>query len=238
MTKPIGLLTHEWAGAQGLQSVYLPETDSTNRVAKDNTTYSSLPRLLYITDHQTHGRGRGTHTWSDRARGEQLLSSWVFHKLRPFQHTSAQLFGLALYQAAQATFPKLSWSLKAPNDLYLENFKVAGLLIEMVSGMPLERIIIGLGFNIAGHPERVPPASHLIAYEPAALEVWYPFLAQLLDHFSWAADEAQRTQLSDPVRQQLLTALNRFPLLSEPYLSVDADGNLTTASRHIRWTEL
>ena len=122
--------TAEWAVTAGLVCISIPEITSTNDLAKDQAFEETEALSLYVTDHQTKGRGRGVKTWTDDEEGTALLSSWSFLLLKAPQPVLAPTLGLALFKAAQSTWLGLPWSLKAPNDLYLGDKKIAGLTNE------------------------------------------------------------------------------------------------------------
>jgi BirA family transcriptional regulator, biotin operon repressor / biotin---[acetyl-CoA-carboxylase] ligase len=66
----------------------------------------------------------------------------------PAPQTLSLVAGLALIEAAEIAAPGASLSLKWPNDLLLEDAKLAGVLLER-SG---ERIAVGIGVNLAAAP--------------------------------------------------------------------------------------
>src|SRR3989344_4221411 len=104
----IGRVSHEWAQVQKLKTFHFPVVDSTNTKAKAEAFMAdtlSEHLIVYFAEAQSSGRGRGTHTWSNANPGSQLLSTWSF----------------------------INFNLKAPNDLYINDKKVGGLLIETVS---------------------------------------------------------------------------------------------------------
>ena len=90
--------------------------------------------VLFLAAHQTNGRGRGANHWLDTGAGESLLSTWSLSVSSPPQAITGPRIGLALFAAATHAWPSLKFGLKAPNDLYLDGQKVAGLLVETVTG--------------------------------------------------------------------------------------------------------
>jgi hypothetical protein len=79
----------------------------------------------------------------------------------------APLVGLALYEAAHKTWPDVAFNLKAPNDLYVHDKKIAGILIEAVLGGPSGRdirVVVGLGFNVLSAPSEISHATCLKAH--------------------------------------------------------------------------
>ena len=84
----------------------------------------------------------------------------------PAPQTLSLVAGLALIEAADIAAPGRSLMLKWPNDLLLDEAKLAGILLER-SG---ERIAVGIGVNLAGAPaiEGRPTASLDGAISPQA----------------------------------------------------------------------
>lgn len=115
--------------------------DSTNSYAK--RTPSPYKRLL-ITNHQTSGKGRGNHSfYSPKDSG--IYMSLVYPKsfiyLEQYQYPI--LASCAIYKALQELF-NIEVKLKWVNDIYYDNAKVGGILVEDDE----EQLIIGIGLNI------------------------------------------------------------------------------------------
>lgn len=240
----IGQVTHHWAQAQKISSHYFPSINSTNLKAKaDAFTEDSFNEhmILYVADEQTAGRGRGQNTWSTAQSGSQLLSTWSFMIEKAPHPTVTPMIGLALYRAAVSTWPFLNWNLKAPNDLYLNEKKVGGLLLEILSQGEDQRLLIGLGFNVIASPAQVTSATSLVQNlseaTPLLAEDWISFLERLIFEFSFSL-QLSFEPMNSTSTQALLTALNKHPLLEGPYISLDEHGNLATASKRISWLEL
>lgn len=240
----IGQISHQWAEAQKIKSVYFKSTDSTNQQAKDKAFDEesfSEHLIIYIADQQTAGRGRGKNTWLSPHSGSQLLSTWSFMLDQPTLPIITPLVGLALYKAACATWPYLNWSLKAPNDLFIGEKKIAGLLLETISQGDDHRLLIGLGFNVIKSPNELNTAVSLThslpADTPLLAEDWLSFLERLVFEFSFSIQQSFEP-LNPSARQALLFTLNKNPLLTEEYTSVDESANLKTNSKNISWQEL
>lgn len=240
----IGKVTHQWAQTQKIKSYFSEKIESTNNQAKlDAFSEDALGEnlMLYITDQQTAGRGRGQNTWSQAALGSQLLSTWSVMMEEVPQPTLSPQIGFALYRAALATWPFLDWNLKAPNDLYLGSKKIAGLLLETISQGDDIRLLIGLGFNVIAAPQDVTTATCLIdelpPNTPLLAEDWLSFLERLLFEFVFAIQLAHEP-LNSTTQTGLLHALNQHPLLKEKYLLVDKHANLKTTSQSIAWSQL
>lgn len=240
----IGRVCYEWAIAQKLKSFHFPEIDSTNARAKAEAFNPSTLEehlVLYFAEAQKAGRGRGQNTWSNSSPGSQLLSTWSFMLQDHVQPVLSPLVGLAVYKAAVATWPFLDFSLKAPNDVYIGEKKVAGLLIETISQGDDIRLLIGLGMNVLSAPAEVKTSGSLVQslpkMAPLLAQDWITFLERFLFEVSIAIQLASEP-LDTTAQLSLLGALNRFPLLEEKYMSIDEDANLETESKSISWSNL
>ncbi len=240
----MGKFTADWAKARGLETIYQQQMGSTNDLAKEqafNEANFDQNIILYVTEHQSNGRGRNKNTWENAAPGTCLLSSWSFFmEDAPVPVTSPRT-GLALFKAASATWPFLPWSLKAPNDLYLGENKVAGLLLETITQGNDVRFIIGLGVNITASSEKIETATSLVENLPKGLpflgEDYIGFLDRLLFEFSLVI-EKQGDALNETEGASLVHALNLRMGETETYTSVAADGTIKSDLRTILWSSL
>lgn len=240
----MGKFTADWAKARGIETVYKPQMGSTNDLAKEEAFKESnfdQNIVLYVTEHQSTGRGRNKNIWENAAPGTCLLSSWSFFMEDAPVPVSSPRTGLALFKAASATWPFLPWSLKAPNDLYLGENKVAGLLLESITQGDDVRFIIGLGMNITAHTEKIETATSLVENLPNGLpmlgEDYIGFLDRLLFEFSLVI-EKQSDALNETEGASLVHALNLRMGETETYTSVAADGTLKSNLRTIPWSSL
>jgi len=241
----LGKTTHHWAQKQEIDSYYFTTLDSTNSKAKAeafNEHSFNKPLILYLAGHQSAGKGRGQNSWVSDPSGSQLLSTWSFMSGLVPQPIISPMMGLALYRAANASWPFLNWNLKAPNDLYINSKKVAGILLETVSQGDDHRLLLGLGINIISSPDFLPTTATSLAVElskdaPLLTEDWIAFLERLHFEFSFSL-QLSVAPMNTTSTHALLTALNKHPLLKEKYISVDEHGNLATAFKNTSWTEL
>ena len=240
----IGEITAKWAENNHVYVAYQKSVESTNDLAKEEAFEDALMSealCLYVTDHQTKGRGRGERQWDEGATGGALLCSWSYMVAAKPQPTLSCLAGLAVYRAASSTWPFLPWNLKAPNDLYIADKKVAGLLIENVSREDETRLIIGLGLNVfskPGLPTAISLAESLPEGVPLLGQDWSAFMDRLLFELTDAVSHCEEP-LTPTDQYSLLMALNFHPLLKEKYQSVDADGSLTFVSgKKAHWSQL
>ena len=249
----VHLVTEQWARTKKLNLFSAATVKSTNDWAKEQIQSSLtkkegqiLPAVcLFVAGHQTHGRGRGSNTWVDAKTGVALLSSWVFHLKNPPSSVTAPRAGLALARAAHASFPKLHLSLKAPNDLYCGNRKLAGLLLENIQQGNENWLVVGLGLNVWESPSIHGKFQATSLQESSLSEltpvIWQSFLERLLGElgqFQKVVERSESAVLETQERQELLHFLNQNPNLQSPYTEISAQGDLFSATGQIPWTEL
>jgi BirA family biotin operon repressor/biotin-[acetyl-CoA-carboxylase] ligase len=148
----------------------LSEIDSTNTELMRRARSGRAEPVLLVAEQQTAGRGRLGRGWHSAA-GESLTFSLAL-PLAP-----ADWSGLSLavgVSVAESLHPAIR--LKWPNDLWLEDRKLAGILIETASfgegGAGERYAVIGVGLNIAPRPAQglsTPPAAlrELLPYAEA-----------------------------------------------------------------------
>ncbi len=243
MNNQIALWTKEWADRSGLECWYAEEIESTNSVAKTEVGIggrSHLAPMLFVAAHQSAGRGRGTNTWTNTDGA--LLSSWSFHTQKSPQPIFAPLAGLAVYRACIKVWPQLKWSMKAPNDIYIGDKKVAGLLVETVQAGEERRAIIGIGFNGFSAPAEVLTAMSLAealgGKDKLTHADWQRFLQRTLVEFISTVSAGQNQSLLANDAKDIQEALNRRPNLESKIEKVGPGGELHTASGKINWQDL
>jgi BirA family biotin operon repressor/biotin-[acetyl-CoA-carboxylase] ligase len=149
--------------------------------------YQNLPEsgVLVWAHKQTKGRGQGTHEWLSEPGGLyfSLLLDPDFDVIQPVDL-------LVCFAEHFIGFASRKWGicpwLKPPNDVWVENRKLMGILIEnSFLGRKLEYCIMGVGINVnqsfAGRGLDFPAVSlrELIG-TPVDLE---PFLCELLQEW-------------------------------------------------------
>lgn len=126
--------------------------DSTNNEAKKISSLNQPPHF-FLAKSQTQGRGQGENTWLDVNKGGQLFATWSEQWPTPPQPHLTLVIGLALYKALKKNWPQLiHLNIKPPNDIYIGNKKIGGILTESLQQGSLYRLIIGLGLNITEKP--------------------------------------------------------------------------------------
>lgn len=133
----------------GNRLVYLPTVDSTNIQAMQLARQGSEEGVVVLTDSQTAGKGRQGRRWVD-IDGLNALSSTI---LRPFfpPYLLVMIASLAVVDAVADTCT-VHATIKWPNDVLIEERKVAGILIETSHNRSGQMVaVIGIGANVNGH---------------------------------------------------------------------------------------
>lgn len=132
----------------GSPHIVLDTVDSTNSRARA-LIQEGMPEGTVVTaTHQTAGRGRIDRSWVDRP-GQNLLVSYLLKPRRdPAEWGGVPLMaGLAVLRALR-TFAPLDLHLKWPNDVLVDDRKIAGILAESVTAGGIAWIITGVGVNL------------------------------------------------------------------------------------------
>lgn len=130
--------------------IHIDETDSTNRWLAEHRTEGQNPCVV-VADYQTAGRGCGTNKWESE-RGKNLLFSILFHPTeiainKQFVVSMAVANSIAAVVAKYVTSQAVS--VKWPNDIYVGDKKICGILIEnRLQGGVIKDSIIGVGLNV------------------------------------------------------------------------------------------
>ena len=143
--------------------VFLPSCHSTNEYASDLTkTSDAIEGTVVITNNQIAGRGQMGNRW-EAAPGENLTFSIV---LKPnFLKVEKQFLltmGVALGLEEYLNELKPGFSLKWPNDIYFDDKKIAGILIQnVIKSQYHETSIVGIGLNVNQKDFSYPSATSL-----------------------------------------------------------------------------
>ncbi|SEI42440.1 BirA family transcriptional regulator, biotin operon repressor / biotin-[acetyl-CoA-carboxylase] ligase [Dyadobacter sp. SG02] len=134
----------------GKKVIYLPTCHSTNDIAAEIVHAGLFEEgTVVITDNQVKGRGQRGTAWNANA-GENLTFSVVLTPgFLPIQEQFliSQVTALATraYLGSYVPDTKVKW----PNDIYMNNRKAVGVLIEnSLQGSRYATSIVGIGVNI------------------------------------------------------------------------------------------
>lgn len=122
----------------------LPQVDSTNTELMRRARAGRLEPVLLVTEEQTAGRGRLGRQWNSGALPGEVL---MFSLGLPLKMADWSGLSLAVgLSVVQSLHPELQ--LKWPNDVWLADRKLAGILIETTQINDTRYAVIGVGINI------------------------------------------------------------------------------------------
>ena len=133
-------------GALWTQIDVLAETPSTNAVVAAAAAGGQAEGLVVAAEYQSSGRGRLGRTWTTPPRSALLMSVL----LRPVTVEAARwpwlglLVPLAVAAAVRAV-AEVPAQVKWPNDVLVEDRKLAGILLERIEG---PAAVVGIGLNV------------------------------------------------------------------------------------------
>jgi BirA family biotin operon repressor/biotin-[acetyl-CoA-carboxylase] ligase len=138
---------------------YLETVESTNTWALENSFRSpaKLPMLVWARS-QTSGRGRGVNRW--HSQDGSLTFSIAVRSRHVAQNPAelpklALLAGIAVQSAIQPIIPAEDVRVKWPNDVFVSDRKLAGILVEIPKA-PATAAVIGIGLNVGNSLKGAP----------------------------------------------------------------------------------
>ena len=140
-----------------IKKFFLKSVRSTNFEIKKIKDERQLDNsIALITEIQTKGKGRGTNSWLS-SKGDLMCSLLINHKfnIKDFSKLNI-IISVYIIRVLKKKFNNLAFKIKWPNDIYLDQKKIGGILIEnSVKKNDIEYIIIGFGLNIASSPKNL-----------------------------------------------------------------------------------
>ena len=142
--------------------IHISETDSTNGYFREISCHSDA-NMVVVAEYQTAGKGCGSNTWESE-RGKNLTFSVLLHPTEiraSWQFRISEAVSVALCETLERYFRPLSPSdsspdsgeqevtIKWPNDIYVGDRKICGILIEnRLKGSTITDSIVGIGLNV------------------------------------------------------------------------------------------
>jgi len=128
---------------------YYPSVDSTNKQARILASEGYPEGTVVVAEMQTEGRGRRGRNWYSPA-GQGMYMSLILRPHIPLKEISriSLMIAVAVAETLQEELG-LPARIKWPNDILINNRKIAGILSEAITDMDgIEYIVIGIGLNI------------------------------------------------------------------------------------------
>ena len=141
------------------QKVYhFLRTDSTNIQARALAAEGALEGTLVVAEYQEKGKGRLNRLWQSPS-GKNLLFSLILRPEWPPQQAfyGTVLASVSLCRAIQE-IAGIEVGIKWPNDIYIGDKKLAGILTEFATDPDcIEYMVVGIGINCNWSPAKPPP---------------------------------------------------------------------------------
>ena len=129
--------------------IRLEEIDSTNRYLKNYREEGDEEMIVAVADYQAAGKGQGTHTWESEKGKNLLFSIKVYPHWIPVrrQFVLSMAGALAVKDALDSYVENIT--LKWPNDVYWNDQKISGTLIEnTIDSKGIKSCVFGIGLNV------------------------------------------------------------------------------------------
>ncbi len=137
------------------------EIGSTSDAARQAALAGEAPGWVLFAESQTAGRGRRDNRWIT-PKGQDLMFSLLLRPEAPagLWPRMTTLAALAICLAIEEELP-LRPQIKWPNDVYLGDRKVSGLLAEVVTAPSGLMLVLGIGLNV--NAREFPPEISAVA---------------------------------------------------------------------------
>ncbi len=128
--------------------VYFDEVASTNTYLAEHAAQFSMPTMI-VARNQTSGRGQRGNKWeSEPGKNITFSAIWKPEKFparNQFFISEATALAIVDVLASRSIEAQVKW----PNDIYVDNRKICGILIEhSLIGSNIRHSIIGAGLNV------------------------------------------------------------------------------------------
>jgi BirA family transcriptional regulator, biotin operon repressor / biotin---[acetyl-CoA-carboxylase] ligase len=148
-----------------------PRIDSTNNVVAQLAAAGESEGIAVLADEQTGGRGQYGRTWIAPPRSGVLLSVLLrppeLVARAPMLTACAAVSVCRLVRHETGRSARIKW----PNDVYVDDRKICGILVEGVR----DGFVVGIGLNVTLRPEEfdalgLPTATSLRAFTEKPLD--------------------------------------------------------------------
>lgn len=133
-------------------TIILEVTDSSNNYAKQLISEGKASHgTVVLTYCQEKGKGHAGNHWESEPKKNLLMSLVLFPEFLPAekQFYLSKIVSLALTDFLDEEIPNEKATIKWPNDIYVSDKKLAGILIEnSVSGHYMHSSVVGIGLNL------------------------------------------------------------------------------------------
>ena len=174
----------------GSTTYYIDDCTSTQDILKNLLSENNPIGTAVIADRQSQGRGRHGNTWVDTGH-PQLFTSISLKPTFPTRQLPMINLLIALC-AVEVLNTKCNIDrihVKWPNDIYLKQKKVGGILSELIQIKKETTIVIGFGLNLSGSFKNTPLENKATSFLEHKYHIerfgffwhWIEFINEILD---------------------------------------------------------
>ena len=134
-----------------LKYIHLEQIDSTNAYLQRQQSECNIRNWIVSADEQTAGKGMGSNGWESEVGKNLTFSLAVDMSFLPAerQFLLSEAVPLGIVEVLDKLLPVEKLSIKWPNDIYYQNRKMAGILINStIKANMMDISIIGIGLNV------------------------------------------------------------------------------------------
>ena len=195
-----------------LKYVHLEQIDSTNAYLQRQQSEADIRNWVVGADEQTAGKGMGNNGWESEVGKNLTFSLALDVSFLPAerQFLLSEAVPLGIIEVLDGILPAEKLSIKWPNDIFFENRKLAGILINStIKANMMDVSIIGIGLNVNQiHFQDWP--THPISMKMISGKDYdlQPLLEQIAEHILIKVEQLK----SDPtvIEQNYLKRLFRY----------------------------
>ncbi len=195
----------------GKNIYYLPSCRSTNDFAADLlTNQTPMEGTAVITSSQTSGRGQRGNGWESEPHQNLTFSLILYPSfILPIQQFELTMVVSVAIVKALATWISNELTIKWPNDIYVGNQKIAGILIEnQIQGQQMSASVVGIGLNVNQKVFQAPLATSLCNIVGKTFELNTVFERVLLSIEEYY--ELWKVQGNRTIKSRYLNSLYRY----------------------------
>lgn len=133
-----------------MKKIYFDEIDSTQIFAKEKAKLG-IKNEIYIAKNQSNGIGRNGHSWFSAEGG--LYFSFITDIYNDIYTLTV---GVAVHKALKELYG-IETKIKWPNDLLINDKKIAGIICEKINSL----IVVGIGINTNVENEKIKEISEI-----------------------------------------------------------------------------
>ena len=220
--------------------IHVSSVSSTMDEIKKNE-FDKYKKIALLADEQSKGRGTKSNNWISE-KGNFFLSlrlnKIVSNKIFIFPY----IIGIVIYDVLkQYSLNEKELFLKWPNDVFLNNKKIAGVLIETYSsGNLIENIVIGIGINLKKTPKGLEKKSTNLLIETKREIDRKSILENILRFYDIWEEKLLSLEIesilkewmkrSYPINTRITFKVDKGEVVNGNFLGINSDGSIKIMS--------